>query len=92
MAIAAVAIVAVIGSVTVFGALRFDEPAPPAEDEFSSFDTDEEGSTTTTTFPPTLEDLLPGCSAIRKTRSMRSPSRSSEMTTSSACLSATNAS
>ena len=61
MTIAIAAVVIVVGSVSIFGALRFDDPAPADPDQFSANPTDEEGSTTTaTTLPPRLEDLLPG--------------------------------
>ena len=61
MAIAVGAVVVVVGSVSIFGALRFDDPEPVDPGQFSANPTDEEGSTTTaTTLPPRLEELLPG--------------------------------
>jgi len=61
LSIAIVAIVIIVGSVSVFGALRFDDPPPTGPDAFSPSDQDEEGSTTTATvLPPRLEDILPG--------------------------------
>ena len=59
--IAIVAVVIVIGSVSVFGALRFEDPEPVDVASFSATTLDEQGSTTTaTTLPPRLEELLPG--------------------------------
>ena len=59
--IAIVAVVIVIGSVSVFGALRFEDPEPVDVASFSATTLDEDGSTTTaTTLPPRLEELLPG--------------------------------
>jgi hypothetical protein len=61
LSIALAAIVIVIGSVSTFGALRFDDPAPAEPDSFSPSNQDDEGSTTTATvLPQRLEDLLPG--------------------------------
>jgi hypothetical protein len=61
LAVAIGAVVIVVGSVTIFGALRFDDPEPSDPGLFSANPTDDEGSTTTaTTLPPRLEDLLPG--------------------------------
>lgn len=58
LAVAGVAVV--VTSVSVFGALQFDDPQPPADDEFAANTTDDEGSTTTaTTLPPRLDELLP---------------------------------
>lgn len=55
------AVVIVIGSVATFGALRFEDPEPADVASFSATTLDEEGSTTTaTTLPPRLEELLPG--------------------------------
>lgn len=61
LTLALVGIAVAVTTVSVFGALRFDDPEPPASDEFAATDTDEEGSTTTaTTVPPRLDELLPG--------------------------------
>jgi hypothetical protein len=55
------AVVVVVGSVSVFGALRFEDPEPADVASFSGTTVDEDGSTTTaTTLPPRLEELLPG--------------------------------
>jgi len=55
------AVVIVVGSVSVFGALRFEDPEPADVASFSATTVDEDGSTTTaTTLPPRLEELLPG--------------------------------
>ncbi len=60
MGLALLGVAVVVTSVSVFGALRFDEPPPPTDDEFAADVTDDEGSTTTaTTIPPRLDDLLP---------------------------------
>ncbi len=61
LAIAAVGII--VGSVTVFGALRFDDPPPLPENAFSEeLAPDEEGGTTTTatSLPPRLDAAIPG--------------------------------
>jgi len=59
--IAIIAVVIVVGSVSIFGALRFEDPEPADVASFSATTLDEEGSTTTaTTLPPRLEELLPG--------------------------------
>jgi hypothetical protein len=58
LAVAGIAVV--VTSVSVFGALQFDDPEPPADDEFAADTTGEDGSTTTaTTLPPRLDELLP---------------------------------
>jgi hypothetical protein len=60
VAIAVVALLIVIGSVSVFGALRFDDPQA-RDPDFSASSEDDEGSTTTATvLPPRLDELLPG--------------------------------
>ena len=61
LSIAVAAVVVVVGSVSIFGALRFDDPEPSDPDLFSANTTDDDGSTTTaSTLPPPLEELLPG--------------------------------
>ncbi len=61
LAIAATAIVIVVASVAAFGALQFEDPPPIGPDEFASTGEEIDGSTTTaTTIPPRLEDLLGG--------------------------------
>jgi hypothetical protein len=61
LAIAATAIVIVVASVAAFGALQFEDPPPLGPDEFASTGEEIDGSTTTaTTIPPRLEDLLGG--------------------------------
>lgn len=60
ISLALVGFAVAVASVSVFGALRFDDPPPPTDDEFAADVTDEEGSTTTaTTLPPRLDELLP---------------------------------
>jgi hypothetical protein len=61
LVIAVSAVVIVVTSVSVFGALRFDDPEPADPAAFSATTTNEDGSTTTaTTLPPRLEETLPG--------------------------------
>lgn len=58
--IAVTAVVIVVASVTVFGALRFDDTSAADEDAFAPILDDEEGSSTTaTTLPPRLDEILP---------------------------------
>ncbi len=59
--IAALAVAIVAGTLSVYGALRFDEPEPDDPAAFRPVDTDAEGSTTTAApLAPTLGELLPG--------------------------------
>ncbi len=60
LTLAIVGVAIAVTSVSIFGALRFDDDPPPDEDAFAADVTDEEGSTTTaTTLPPRLDELLP---------------------------------
>ena len=60
--LAVLAVVIVVGSVTMFGALRFDDPPPLPDNAFSDqLQTDDEASTTTaTSLPPRLDAAIPG--------------------------------
>lgn len=57
--IAIAAVVVVVTSVSVFGALRFEDPEPFDPDAFAA-DVDAEEAASTTTIPPSLEETIPG--------------------------------
>lgn len=61
LAIAASAVGIVFVSITAFGALQFEDPERPSAESFASdFVAEDEESVTTTTLPPSLEELIPG--------------------------------
>jgi hypothetical protein len=60
LALSAVAVLTAVGAVAAFGSLEFNDPEPPADQEFASgAQNDEDVEAPPDTLPPRLEDSLP---------------------------------